>query len=65
MKRKTVIESLDYEIFKGRDFNQWEVWTPDGAGACIGIGKTKRDAILNAIKLQLGLVMLLEKKLHE
>ena len=39
---------LDYEVIaKESDF---ELWTPDGCGACIGSGETQCKAILNAIE---------------
>lgn len=44
-------EVLDYEIVQS-DEGDFEVWTPDcnsKSGACIGIGKTRKEAAQSAI----------------
>ena len=42
-------EPLDYEIVESKIDGDFGVWTPDKAGACIGIGKTREQAVKNAI----------------
>lgn len=43
------VEALDYEIKQSSIEKDFEVWTPDATGACIGIGKTREEAAKNAI----------------
>ena len=43
------IEAVDYEIKQSKIDGNFEVWTPDTTGGIIGIGKTREDAIKNAI----------------
>ena len=38
---------LDYMLLLN-DQNEWEVWTPDGTGACIGAGETQKEALADA-----------------
>jgi hypothetical protein len=38
---------LDYMLVAVDD--GWEIWTPDGCGACLGMGKTKADALRDTI----------------
>lgn len=46
------ITELDYEIFRNKkDGNEWQVWTPDSSGACIGHGKTRREAIYSTMSV--------------
>lgn len=40
---------LDYEIVLND--GEWQVWTPDLTGACIGSGKTTIEAKENAVKI--------------
>lgn len=39
---------VDYEIVLTNQGREWQVWTPDYSGACIGAGPTKEEAIRNA-----------------
>lgn len=39
---------LDYEILKWNS-DDFQVWTPDETGACIGAGKTRKEAIEDAV----------------
>lgn len=43
------IEALDYEIVKCKYEDGFEVWTPDTCGGIIGLGKTREEAVRNAI----------------
>lgn len=45
---------LDYTI--ERDSDDFQVWTPDKCGACIGSGTTEQEAKDDAIKSMLWLV---------
>lgn len=38
---------LDYEVLQSED--DFQVWTPDETGACIGSGKTEKEAVIKAI----------------
>ena len=42
-------QALDYEIIPSRIDGDFAVWTPDQTGGIIGIGKTREEAIVNAI----------------
>lgn len=47
---------------RSRDLTtDWEVWTPDGSGACIGWGSTREEAIEDAIKNLMATVVKLHK----
>lgn len=49
MKLNNSTEALDYIVKKSSFDGTWEVWTPDEVGGIIGLGKTEREAKLNAI----------------
>lgn len=42
-------QAMDYEIVKSEIDGDFEVWTPDVTGGCIGAGKTREAAIKNAV----------------
>lgn len=54
---------LDFQAAaRSRDLTtDWEVWTPDGTGACIGSGSTREEAIEDAIKNLMATVVKLHK----
>lgn len=54
MSLQGMSQELDYKIIQERDYGfgpgEFQVWTPDTTGACIGSGATHREAIRNAIE---------------
>lgn len=55
-------EALDYVIVQTSSNEDFMVWTPDNTGGVIGSGKTREEAINNAIDC-LGLTIADLKKL--
>lgn len=63
IKRTHKRTALDYEILQwdlGRGF---QVWVPDDNGACIGGGKTRKEAIEDAVTTLLLTATKLKSKL--
>ena len=57
------LEPLDYEIVEEED-GDFAVWTPDSNGGVIGLGKTKQEAVHNAItSLGMTIVKLVDEDL--
>ena len=50
------MNSLDYKLHYDTLIKQWQVWTPDTTGGCIGVGAGKSDALLNAINNMAGTI---------
>ena len=46
---KNFAEALDYEIVLSENYKEILVWTPDETGAVIGSGKTREEAVINAV----------------
>lgn len=63
MKRTHKRTALDYEILQWDKEGEFQVWTPSDTGACIGSGKTRREAIEDTVTTLLLTAAKLKSKL--